>query len=231
MHRRIRRGVAAILEPILWPGRRSCPAHAAKRRPPGRHTRPAALMSVVAALGLAATTGACRGMTSTKPPIHVNPSMDNQPKARAQSESDFFYDGASMRPPVPGTVARGELREDRAFFEGKDEKGGDLAHSPVEATAELLARGAARYRIYCQPCHDPRGDGKGVLAERGGVPTTSLHDPKVLNAVDGHIFNVITNGQGLMPAYRWPIPPADRWAIIAHVRKMQQQRQAEGAAP
>ena len=57
-----------------------------------------------------------------------------------------------------------------------------LAHSPVEATPELLARGAERYRIYCQPCHDARGDGKGILAQRGGVPTTSLHDPKVLSA-------------------------------------------------
>jgi mono/diheme cytochrome c family protein len=169
-------------------------------------------------------------MTSSKPPIHLNPSMDNQPKARAQSESAFFYDGASMRQPVPGTVARGELREDRAFYEGKDAEGKDLALSPVAATPELLARGADRYRIYCQPCHDPRGDGKGVLAQRGGVPTTSMHDPKVLGATDGHIFNVITGGQGLMQAYRWPIQPSDRWAIVAHVRHMQQQRQAEGAA-
>ena len=183
-------------------------------------------LSVALAVGLAG----CRGMTSTKPPVHLNPSMDNQPKARAQSESDFFYDGASMRPPVPGTVARGELREDRAFFEGRDAAGSDLARSPVEATPEVLARGAERYHIYCQPCHDPRGDGKGVLAQRGGVPTTSIHDPKVLNATDGHLYNVITNGQGLMPAYRWPIQPADRWAIVAHVRQMQQQRQAEGAA-
>jgi mono/diheme cytochrome c family protein len=185
---------------------------------------------IVVALVLAATLGACRGMTSTKPPIHPNPNMDQQPKARPQSESDFFYDGASMRQPVPGTVARGELREDRAFFEGKDAAGADLAHSPVEVTPELLARGADRYNIYCRPCHDPRGDGKGVLAERGGVPTTSLHDPKVLSAVDGHLFTVITNGQGLMPSYRWQIPPADRWAIIARVREMERERQAQGAA-
>jgi hypothetical protein len=52
----------------------------------------------------------------------------------------------------------------------------------------------------------------------------------VLNAVDGHIFNVVTNGQGLMPSYRWQIPPADRWAIIAHVREMEQQRKAQEAA-
>jgi hypothetical protein len=185
-----------------------------------------ALLLCVVAVG-----SACRGMTSSKPPIHINPSMDNQPKARPQSESDFFYDGASMRAPVPGTVARGELREDRAMFEGKDAAGNDLARSPVEATPELLARGAERYAIYCRPCHDPRGDGKGVLAQRGGVPTTSIHDPKVLNATDGHIFNVITNGQGLMPAYRWPVPPLDRWAIVAHVRGLQRQRQAETAAP
>ena len=186
--------------------------------------------AVLASLALAVSLAGCRGMTSTQPPVHLNPSMDNQPKARAQSESAFFYAGPSMRPPVPGTVARGELREDRAFFEGRDAAGNLLARSPVEVTPELLARGADRYHIYCQPCHDPRGDGKGVLAQRGGVPTTSMHDPKVLNAVDGHIYNVITNGQGLMPAYRWPIPPPDRWAIVAHVRQLQQQRQAEGAA-
>ena len=40
----------------------------------------------------------------------------------------------------------------------------------------------------------------------------------------------MTNGQGLMPAYRWPIPPADRWAIIAHIRDMQRERLARAAA-
>ena len=33
-----------------------------------------------------------------------------------------------------------------------------------------------------------------------------------------------------MPAYRWPIPPADRWAIIAHVRGLQRDRQARAAS-
>jgi len=227
MRRLMRRRVAAILKPGRWPGRRRSLPGSGQRR---AAAQPLRFVAIAALLVVAAVSSACRGMTSTKPPIHVNPSMDNQPKARAQSESDFFYDGASMRPPVPGTVARGELREDRAFFEGKDAAGDPIARSPVETTPELLARGAERYHIYCQPCHDPRGDGKGVLAQRGGVPTTSLYDPKVLNAVDGHLYNVITNGQGLMPAYRWPIPPADRWAIVARVRQMQQQRQAEGAA-
>jgi hypothetical protein len=38
---------------------------------------------------------------------------------------------------------------------------------------------------------------------------------------------VISDGRGLMPSYRWPIPPADRWAIIAHVRELQRQQPPE----
>ena len=44
------------------------------------------------------------------------------------------------------------------------------------------------------------------------------------------IFDVITNGQGLMSGYRWPIPPADRWAIVSYVRQLQRDRQARAAA-
>jgi mono/diheme cytochrome c family protein len=186
--------------------------------------------AVLALAALALTTAGCRGCTSSRPPIHVNPSMYSQPKYRPQAESRFFHDGATMQKPVAGTVARGELREDRALFEGKDESGKDLAVSPVAATEALLARGAERYRIYCQPCHDTRGDGKGILFQRGNVPTTSLHSDKVRTAPDGHLFDVITNGQGLMPAYRWPIPPDDRWAIVARVREMERQRLEEGAS-
>lgn len=183
------------------------------------------LVFTVAALALA--SGACRGCTSSRPPIHINPSMDNQPKVRPQAESRFFYDGAAMQKPVPGTVARGDLREDRALYEGKDASGAAVATSPIAATPELLARGTERYRIYCQPCHDPRGDGKGILFQRGNVPTTSLHADKVRAAGDGQLFDVITNGVGLMSPYRWPIPPEDRWAIVAHVRELQRQRLAE----
>jgi hypothetical protein len=182
--------------------------------------RAPALLAGLLVLGSAG----CRGCTSSQPPIHVNPSMDHQPKYRPQAESAFFYDGATMRPPVPGTVARGELREDQALYEGKDPAGKPLAASPVAATPELLARGADRYHVYCEPCHDPRGDGKGILFVRGNIPTASFHADTFKAATDGHIFDVITNGYGLMPAYKWPLAPADRWAIVAHVRELQRVR-------
>jgi mono/diheme cytochrome c family protein len=174
-------------------------------------------------------SGCARGCTSRQPPIHLNPSMDNQPKVRAQSASSFFYNGASMRDPVPGTVPIGGLKEDAAFFTGKGTDGKFVAASPVAADEKVVGRGRDRYHIYCQPCHDARGEGKGILFQRGSVPTASFHQEKILQYPDGQIFDVITNGQGLMSGYRWPIPPADRWAIIAYVRQLQREHAARAA--
>jgi mono/diheme cytochrome c family protein len=189
---------------------------------------------VLGALVLASTVavaGCARGCTSSRPPIHLNPSMDDQPKVLTQTASDFFFNGASMREPVPGTVAIGGLKEDVAFFTGKGADGQFVATIPVNNMDEaFLERGRQRYTIYCQPCHDARGDGRGILFTRGSVPTASFHDEKILKYADGQIFDVITNGTGLMSGYRWPIPPADRWAIVAYVRSLQRERLARTPA-
>jgi mono/diheme cytochrome c family protein len=185
---------------------------------------------VLAAL---AASSCARGCTSSRPPIHINPSMFNQPKALPQTASEFFYNGSTMREPVPGTVPIGGLREDTAFFTGKDADGQFIPTIPVPVDAVLVERGHQRYTIYCQPCHDARGDGKGILFQRGNVPTASFHQEKILKYADGQIFDVITNGSGLMSGYRWPIPPADRWAIISYVRELERKRlaaQPAGAA-
>jgi mono/diheme cytochrome c family protein len=176
-------------------------------------------------------TGCARGCTSGRPPIHLNPSMDDQQKVRAQTASRFFFNGASMREPVAGTVPIGGLKEDTPFFTGKGADGQFVATIPVPVDEKLVERGRERYRIYCQPCHDARGDGKGILFQRGNVPTASFHQEKILKYPDGQIFEVITNGQGLMAGYRWPIPPADRWAIVAYVRALERERLARAATP
>ena len=175
-------------------------------------------------------SGCARGCTSSRPPIHINPSMDDQPKARPQSASTFFYNGASMREPVPGTIPIGGLQEDGAFFTGKGADGQFVPAIPLPVDDALVERGRQRYGIYCQPCHDARGDGRGILFQRGNVPTGNFHDDKILKYTDGQIFDVITNGVGLMSGYKWPIPPADRWAIIAYVRELQRARLARAAA-
>jgi len=184
------------------------------------------MLRALAFTSLVTLAGCARGCTSGRPPIHINPSMDDQPKVLSQTASTFFFDGSSMRQPVPGTVAIDGLKEDTAFFQGKGADGQFVAMNPVTVDEAVLERGRQRYVIYCQPCHDARGDGKGILFQRGNVPTASFHDEKILKYPDGQLFDIMTNGMGLMPAYRWPIPPSDRWAIIAYIRDLERKRLA-----
>ncbi|MHC4997320.1 MAG: hypothetical protein ACYTGQ_20015 [Planctomycetota bacterium] len=132
-----------------------------------------ALCAIVLALS---ATGCVRGCRSSRPPIHLNPNMDWQLKYEPMEESRFFYDGVASRQPVPGTIARGELRENHEIYTGKDAAGEFLTVIPLPVDDEVLARGLDRYTIFCQPCHDKRGTGKGILFEKGSVPTASFHD-------------------------------------------------------
>ncbi len=45
--------------------------------------------------------------------------MQDQPRYEAYEQSKFFADGQASRPYVEGTIARGYLREDSAFYTGK----------------------------------------------------------------------------------------------------------------
>lgn len=186
-----------------------------------RHAKRMWALVVVAALSSCA-----RGCTSSRPPIHLNPNMDVQPRAEPQSGNAFFYDGAEMRAPVEGTVARGELRDSSPFWTGKDADGAFVTANPVAVDDKIRARGQQRFDIYCAACHDKNGDGKGILFERGKVPTPSFHQDRLRQMPDGQIFDTITNGLGLMPSYKYPIPVADRWAIIVHLRELQERRLA-----
>jgi mono/diheme cytochrome c family protein len=145
-----------------------------------------------------------------------------QPKFKPYQESAFFADGQSSRPLVAGTVARGQLNVDDAYYRGKL---GDLLVDKIPARVNidraLLERGRERYNIYCTPCHSRSGDGRGMIVQRGFPPPPSFHERRLLDAPAGHYFNVISNGYGAMYSYASRIPVDDRWAIVAYIRALQ----------
>ena len=146
--------------------------------------------------------------------------MHNQPRYETLEASDFFSDGQSARPLVSGTVARGQLNEDEAFFTGKS--GGQfVAEMPLEVDRALLERGRERFTIYCSMCHAPTGTGEGIIVQRGFRRPPSLHQERLRNASAGHFFDVMTHGFGAMPSYAQQIEPRDRWAIVAYIRVLQ----------
>ena len=170
----------------------------------------------------------CRGQTFHEPPRHALTDMDWQPKYRPEAESKYFADRRAMRTPIEGTVARGDLREDDAFNRGLVAgTQTPLVTSPVKMTKELLARGHERFNIYCAPCHDQAGSGKGIVALRGFQPPPSnLGDDRIRKLPDGEIYRAIANGVRNMPSYGAQIPIADRWAIASWVRVLQRSQHA-----
>jgi mono/diheme cytochrome c family protein len=167
----------------------------------------------IAVVGLALLAGACRQ------------DMHDQPKYKPLAPSAFFADGKAARTPVKGTVARGQLRAEEAFYTGR--AGGErVTRIPLAVTRSLVERGRERYRIFCSPCHGGLGDGQGMVVRRGFRQPPSFHQDRLREAPPGHYFDVITHGFGAMASYASRIPPEDRWAIIAYVRALQLSQRA-----
>ncbi len=154
-----------------------------------------------------------------------NTDMWRQPKQEPLDESHFFADGAANRPLVPGTIPRGYLREDDAYYVGAV-NGKWLEGFPagIKVDHALLARGQERFNIYCSPCHGRLGDGQGMIAHRGFTLKRSVgnyHTDRLRRMPVGHFYDVITNGYGAMFSYASRVEPADRWAIVAYIRALQ----------
>ena len=169
--------------------------------------------------------GCARGQPRDQRPLMIVPDMEFQKKLKAQGYTPLFEDGRTMRTPPPGTVAQGTLHADKPYFEGKN-AGEFIRFNPREITPELLGRGQERFDIYCAPCHDRTGGGKGIVVGYGLGPPPSFHQDRVREFAEGYIFDVITNGVRNMPAYGAQIPVEDRWAIVAYFRALQRSQHA-----
>jgi cytochrome c553 len=146
--------------------------------------------------------------------------MHTQPKYKPLEPSAFFDDGRSERPAVPGTVAVGHLRTDEHLYTGRVH--GVLADSfPFPITRRDLEWGRERYEIYCSPCHDSTGSGRGMIVERGFPPPPSYHLERLRRAPVGHFFEVMTKGYGTMYSYADRVSAEDRWRIAAYIRALQ----------
>jgi mono/diheme cytochrome c family protein len=167
--------------------------------------------------------------------------MADQPRTDPLEVSAAFPDGRASRHPVAGTVARGHLQIDEAYFTGR-EQGELIAQLPQRALenttiTKLLARGQNRYLVFCSQCHGQLGGGVGgddelrelvgMVVQRGFPMPPTYHQPRLRDAPLGHFFDVIANGFGRMPAHGYMIPPQDRWAIAAYIRALQLSQHAE----
>ena len=181
-----------------------------------------------------------RGSLSEKPPIEVFPDMDRQARYKPQGENNFFADRRNDRPVPVNTVARGNyLNYEQVFSEnfndtnlgrttflqGKHADGSWVEKLPVDVDYSLMEKGRQKYEIFCSACHGSAGDGNGVTKPYG-ILATSYHDNRLRNEADGYIYDVISNGKGLMYGLKDRLTPEERWAGVLYVRALQRAQNA-----
>lgn len=135
--------------------------------------------------------------------------MANQPRYEAYEAAPGWKHDQSALQPVPGTIPRG------ASLEPVPE------NLPMPLTLNLLERGRARFNTFCSPCHGRTGYADGMVVQRGFPAPPSFHTDRLRSVALRHIYNVITDGYGVMYSYAARVPPKDRWAIAAYIRALQ----------
>lgn len=141
-------------------------------------------------------------------------SMQRQNRYGTYTPAALFRNDTEAQLPPAGTVAQGDL--DRA---------GRVMTPPPVSTA-LLERGRQQFDVFCSPCHGATGRGDGMIVQRGFPAPPSYHTARLRGAPARYLFDVITNGYGVMYSYASRIEPEDRWAIVAYLRALQESQGA-----
>lgn len=144
------------------------------------------------------------------------PHMANTPILKAMRGYDGFGNGSSMLLPPEHAIARGHKPYRFETVEDAER----VLVNPLARNKVSIARGRKIFNTYCITCHGERGYGDGPVVNPFPMPK-SLQSDDMLKWKDGHIFHVITKGQGVMPSYAQQIQPEDRWAVIHYVRALQ----------
>lgn len=80
--------------------------------------------------------------------------------------------------------------------------------------------GAALYRRYCQACHGPEGDGKGIMVDLLPIAPMDHTDAGSIDSLDNtQVMKSILDGKGrFMPAWRGILSEAEAAALTAYLR-------------
>lgn len=151
--------------------------------------------------------------------------MQHQPNRGGSESAPERSDGSAFIRPAPHRVERGALPADDPFVTGF-RNGRELERSPVAFSAAVLARGRERFGIYCAVCHGDDGYATGIVVRSGFPAPPSYHQDRLRRAPDGHLFDVITRGYGMMLPLGDRLTPGDRWAVVGYVRALQRSQHA-----
>lgn len=96
----------------------------------------------------------------------------------------------------------------------------ELASVPP-ATPAMISRGGALFEINCTHCHGKAGLGDGPVAAYLVGPPANLRSKEVQRHPAPEIYEIVTRGQGPMPAFKGELSAEERWAVAYFVKSFE----------
>lgn len=184
------------------------------------------LSMLIAAAGLAAVTLTSCGPSGNKPNVEVIQDMMESPAIKAQEYEEEAPHHSGMRVPPDKTVPVGFT----PYAYATDPEGAAKnLKNPLagKMDQETLLVGQKYYETNCTICHGAAGEGgvaaKSSVSEKMALKPPALLTDKVKGWPDGHLYHVITVGQGVMGPYASHIPQSVRWQVVNYIRFLEKQ--------
>lgn len=147
--------------------------------------------------------------------------MFESPAIKAQEYDAGSPNHSGMRVPPENTAPVGFTPyKFKGNLDGASKNPNPLAGN---VTPEVLGVGQKYYETNCMVCHGMKGEGNpesNVVKNMALKPPSILTD-KVRGWTDGHLYHVITEGQGVMGPYASHIPQSVRWQVVNYIRFLQ----------
>jgi mono/diheme cytochrome c family protein len=145
-----------------------------------------------------------------------------QRRYQAYDRCDQFEDHRVMRTPPFDTVPRDADTGSSAVTTGLDD-GQYVTAVPIPVTRNLVLTGQVRFETYCAPCHGVRGDGGSRVSVNMDLrKPPAIVGPLAEGLPPGRVYQVITEGYGLMRPYADDLPkPDQRWSVVAYLEALQ----------
>ncbi|AFY01299.1 c-type cytochrome [Bdellovibrio bacteriovorus] len=180
----------------------------------------------VAAAGLAVLALSSCGPRGNKPNVEIIQDMMVTPAVKAQSYDADAPHHRGMRVPPEGTAPVGF--EPYQYATDVEAASKNLKNPLAgKMDEETLIVGQKFYETNCALCHGYKGEGgeaaKSTISAKMALKPPSLLTDKVKGWTDGHMYHVITVGQGVMGPYASHIPQQYRWQVVNYIRFLEKQ--------
>jgi mono/diheme cytochrome c family protein len=181
---------------------------------------------LIAAAGIAVISFSGCGPSGNKPNVELIQDMMESPAIKAQEFDESSPNHSGARVPPEHTVPVGF--EPYKYATDVEAASKNL-RNPIagDSTPETLLIGQKFYVTNCAVCHGEKGEGaieaKLAIGEKMALKPPPVISDKVKSWPDGHLYHVITMGQGVMGPYASHIPQKYRWQVVNYIRFLEKQ--------